>query len=168
MMLYTPMLREHRRLYGNPTDLQMGWVAVTMRKHAQLNEKGEFIKVPGEGVTEGLWTEMTAYAQEKGFKGGNYKKLNLPFENRLAGQPGEVRKRMAEGVEAFVFELLSSVFNAVDTAPLAIQAILSAGSYDLGAKATRIDDPAEWTESKIRERAAEIGGDKAPAGDFDD
>ena len=38
----------------------------------------------------------------------------------------------------------------------------------LGPKAGRIDDPAEWSEAKILERAKSINSDKGPAGDFDD
>ena len=75
---------------------------------------------------------------------------------------------MCKGVEDFVFDLLSNVFNAKDTAPLAMEAILSAGSYDLGPKVARIEDPGEWTEDKIRKRAADISSDKGPEGDFDD
>jgi fructose-bisphosphate aldolase class II len=111
---------------------------------------------------------MVAYADSKGIKGGDYKKLNLPFENKLLGLPREVRQRICKGVEDFVYELLTDVFNAQDTAPLAIEAILKAGSYDLSAKVNRIEDPADWTEGKIRQRAATIGTDKGPEGDFDD
>ena len=75
---------------------------------------------------------------------------------------------MCKGVEDFVYELLTDVFNAQDTAPLAIEAILKAGSYDLGPKMSRIEDPSEWTEPKIRQRAAKIGTSKAPVSDFDD
>ena len=60
------------------------------------------------------------------------------------------------------------VFNAGDTAPIAIEALLKANSYDLGPKVNRIEDPAEWTAEKIRERAAAIDSDKGPAGNFDD
>ena len=42
------------------------------------------------------------------------------------------------------------------TAKLAVEAILEAGSYDLGPKATRMEDPGEWTEDKIRSAAAQI------------
>lgn len=152
------------------TALQMiTWgVKVNEYGNALLDETGEFVKVPGNGVSEELWAEMVAYAGEKGIKGGNYKKLNLPFENRLLGQPGDVRERMVKGVEDFIFDLLVHVFNAGDTAPLAIDAILKAGSYDLGTKGSRIEDPAEWTEAKIHDRSAELGPDKGPAGDFDD
>ena len=152
------------------TALQMiSWgVKVNDYGNAQLDENGEFIKVADFGVTEGVWAEIVEYARSKDIKGGNYKKLNLPFENSLLGQPGDVRERMVKGVEDFIYELLTNVFNAGDTAPLAIEAIVESGSYDLGPKTARIEDPAEWTKEKIRERAAGLNTDKGPAGDFDD
>ena len=111
---------------------------------------------------------MVEYANSKELKGGNYKKLNLPFENRLTGLPADIRERMVKAVEDFSYNMLVNVLNAKDTAPLAIEAILKAGSYDLGPKATRIEEPAEWTESKIVEKAKLINADKGPKGDFDD
>lgn len=152
------------------TALQMiTWgVKVNEYGNAQLDENGEFIKIANEGVTEQLWSEMVAYAKDKGLKGGNYKKLNLPFENKLHAQPADIRERMTKGVEDFVYDLLTKVFNAKDTAPLAINAIIKAGTYDLGPKCNRIEDPAEWTEAKIRERAAAINADKGKKGNFDD
>jgi len=152
------------------TALQMiTWgVRVNDYGNAQLDENGEFIKEPDKGITEELWNQMVEDAKSKELKGGNYKKLNLPFENRLLGQPRDVRQRMAKGVEDFVYELLTNVFNAGGTASLAIKEILDADSYDLGAKTTRLEDPAEWTEAKIHERAAGLIADKGSAGDFDD
>jgi fructose-bisphosphate aldolase class II len=152
------------------TALQMiTWgVKVNEYGNAFLDENGEFVKISEQGMTDALWAEMVAYARSRELKGGNYKKLNLPFENRIFGLPREVRERMAKGVEDFVYELLVNVFNAGDTAPLAVEVIIGAGSYDPGPKVRRIEDPAEWTESKIMERAAGIGKDKGPEGDFDD
>ena len=152
------------------TALQMiTWgVKVNEFGNAFLDEKGEFVKVANQGMTDELWAEMVAIAKSKSLKAGDYKKLNLPFENKLFGLPREIRERMAKGVEDFVYELLTKVFNAQDTAPLAIEAILKAGSYDLGPKAQRIENPADWTEQKIKERAAKIHGDKGPKGSFDD
>lgn len=152
------------------TALQMiTWgVKVNEYGNALLDENGEFVKMADEGMTEDMWDEMVEYAKGKGLKGGNYKKLNLPFENKLLGLPRDVRERMAKGVEDFVYELLTDVFNASDTAPLAIDAILKADSYDLGPKATRIEDPSEWTENQIHERASKLNVNKGPAGDFDD
>ena len=152
------------------TALQMiTWgVKVNEYGNALLDENGEFVKMADKGMTEDMWAEMVEYAKGNGLKGGNYKKLNLPFENKLLGLPRDVRERMAKGVEDFVYELLTDVFNASDTAPLAIDAILKADSYDLGPKATRIEDPSEWTENQIHERASKLDVDKGPAGDFDD
>ena len=152
------------------TALQMiTWgVQVNEFGNAYLDENGEFVKMSEQGITDDLWAEMVAYARSKELKGGNYKKLNLPFENKLFAQPREIRLRMAKGVEDFVYELLTDVFNAGETAPLAIDAILQAGSHDVGPKGSRIEDPSDWTKEKILEKAAKISLKKGPEGNFDD
>jgi fructose/tagatose bisphosphate aldolase len=152
------------------TALQMiSWgLEVNDYGNALLDETGGFIKVVDQGATEAMWREMVAHADANGWKGGNYKKLNVVFENKLLSQPREIRERMAKRVEDFVYQMLVDVFNAEDTAPLAIEAILEAGSYDLGPKVGRIEDPAEWTPEKTAERAATLDSDKGPKGDFDD
>ncbi len=152
------------------TALQMlSWgVEVNDYGNAILDADGNFKKLPDAGVSDEVWREMVAYAAKQGWKGGNYKKLNLPFENRLHAQPAEIRERMVQRVEDFVYWMLSEVMGASDTAPLAVEAILQAGSHDLGPKASRIEDPAEWTKEKIVARAATLTSDKGPAGDFDD
>jgi len=152
------------------TALQMiSWgVQVNDYGNAILDADGNFSKVKGEGVTEEMWAEMVAHAQSKGWKKGDYKNLNLPFENKLLAQAKEVRDRMAKAVEDFAYKMMVEVLNSKDTAPLAVETILKVGSYDLGPKITRIEDPAEWTESKITERASRLGSSKGPAGKFDD
>jgi hypothetical protein len=111
---------------------------------------------------------MKAYAESKGLKKGDYKKLNLAFENRLLAQPKEVRLRMAERVEQFVYNMLVSVLNSKDSAPVVIEEILSAGSYDPGPKASRTEDPDQWSEEKIRKRGEEIKRDRGEEGNFED
>jgi fructose-bisphosphate aldolase class II len=152
------------------TALQMiSWgLEVNDYGNAQLDADGNFIKVPGEGVTEELWAEMVAYAKDKGWKKGDYKSLNLPFENKLLAQPKAVRDRMAKRVEDFAYKMMTEVFNAADTAPLGIAAILKANSYDIGPKGSLIEDPAHWTKEQIIERAKSLDVDKGAAGNFDD
>ncbi|WP_456384487.1 class II fructose-bisphosphate aldolase [Desulfolithobacter sp.] len=152
------------------TALQMiSWgVMVNDYGNAILDDNGRFIKIKGEGVSEELWQKMVAYADSQGWKGGNYKKLNAIFENRILGQPGSIRERMARRVEDFVYTMLVEVFNADDTARYAVETILEAGSFDPGPKTGRIESPEEWTEEKIREKAAQLSTDKGPEGDFDD
>jgi len=152
------------------TALQMiSWgLEVNDYGNAILDDDGNFIKLKDQGASDEVWAEMTAYAQAHDLKGGNYKKLNLPFENKLLRQAKSFRDRMVKRVEEFTYNMLVNVLDAKDTATLAIEAILAAGTFDPGPKATRIEDPAEWTKEKIVERAATIESDKGPEGDFDD
>jgi fructose/tagatose bisphosphate aldolase len=152
------------------TALQMiSWgLEVNDYGNAQLDDQSNFIKVSDQGVTEAMWSEMVAYAQNQGWKGGNYKKLNLPFENKLLGQSSEIKNRMAKRVEEFVYNMLVNVLNTENTAPLTVAAILEAGSYDAGPKGERIEDPTQWTPELIIKRGASISSDKGPEGDYDD
>jgi fructose-bisphosphate aldolase class II len=152
------------------TALQMiSWgLKVNEYGNAFQDDQGNFVKLADNGVTDSMWKEMVEYANSKSIKGGDYKKLNLPFENRLFGQSQAVRDRMVKGVEDFVYDILVHVFNARDTAPLAIDAILKAGSFDLGPKGRKIENKADWTPEKIAERALKLAGDKGSGGNFDD
>jgi fructose-bisphosphate aldolase, class II len=136
--------------------------------NAKLDGNGNFVKVKGEGMSEELWAEMVAFADSKGWKKGDYKNLNLPFENKLLAQPREVRERMAKRVEDFAYTLITEVFNSADTAPLGIAAIVKTGSYDLGPKGKRVENPADWTKEKLPQQAQGLSRDKGPAGNFED
>ena len=165
------IVQETRTTKANvATALQMiTWgVKVNEYGNALLDEQGDFVKVPDQGVTDDIWAEMVNYGKSKNFKAGDYKKLNLPFENKLHALPRNIRERMCKGVEDFVYELLTQVFNAGDTAPIAMDAITEAGSYDLGPKGGRIEESAQWSEERIREKASKMDVDKGPKGDFDD
>jgi fructose-bisphosphate aldolase, class II len=152
------------------TALQMvSWgLEVNEYGNAIQDENGDFIKLPDAGPSDDMWNKMVSYARDKGWKGGDFKKLNRPFENKLLGLPRTERDKMAKGVEDFVFLLITEVFNGADTAPFAIEAILEAGSYDLGPKVARMENPAEWTETKLKKRAESLTGEKGPSGHFDD
>jgi fructose-bisphosphate aldolase class II len=129
---------------------------------------GNLVKVPGKGMTEELWAEMVATGTEKKYKAGDFKSLNLPFENKILAQPKEIRDRMAKAVEDFVYNLLTKVFYSDGTAPMVYEAIMKANGYDPGPKVGRLEDPSEWTEAKIKEKAKGLAVDKGPAGNFDD
>jgi fructose-bisphosphate aldolase class II len=152
------------------TALQMvSWgVEVNDYGNARLDGNGDFIKVKGRGVKAEIWERMSRYAEKLGIKGGNYKKLNLPFEIFLCAQEEHVRNRMVKGVEEFVYKLLVDVFNAEGTATLAREAIFETGTYAMVPKAERIEDREDWTREKIIERAGTLDVDKGPEGDFDD
>jgi fructose-bisphosphate aldolase class II len=152
------------------TALQMiSWgVKVNDYGNAELDAEKRLVKVPNTGVTEEVWAEMVAYGTEKKWKAGDYKSINLPFENKIQRQPAAIRERSIQAIEEFVYNMLTDVFYATDTAELGVEAILKAGSFDLGPKAERIEQADKWTPEKIRERAKTIGADKGKAGNFDD
>jgi fructose-bisphosphate aldolase class II len=165
------IVRETRTTKANvATALQMlSWgVKVNDYGNAFVDDSGEFVRLPGGGVSDALWTEMVAYAKDKGWKTGDYKKLCLPFENKLWSEPAAVRERMIAAVEEFVYGLLTDVFNAAGTGTLGLDAILAAGSYDMGPKASRTENPAEWTREKSIARAVTLHKQDSPGGRFDD
>jgi fructose-bisphosphate aldolase class II len=151
------------------TALQMvSWgVEIDEYGNALLKDK-QLVKVPGAGMSEELWAQFEAVGKEKNMKAGDFKSLNLPFENRLLSQPAEIRERSVKAVEDFTYKLLTEVFFATGTALLAYEAILKAKGCDPGEKAARIEDPAEWTEARIKEKAKALNPDKGPKGNFDD
>ena len=163
-------LRTHTTKANVATALQMvSWgVEVNDYGNAIMDADGNFKKVAGQGVSEEVWARMTALAAQKGWNSGNYKNLNLPVDNWLMAQPREVRDRMSRRVEDFVHTMLVSVLNAADTAPLAMEMLVDAGSYDMGPMAERIENPADWTTEKIIERAKSLDINVGPEGDFDD
>jgi fructose-bisphosphate aldolase class II len=152
------------------TALQMVSWGLTVNDYgnAQLDENDNFIKLENEGMTDKMWEKMTAYAAAHGLKKGDYKKINRPFENHLLAQPAEIRNRMVQRVEDFIYGMLMNVFNCKDTADFAIDAIISAGSHDPGPKSSRIENPDEWSTEKIAARAATIAANEGPQGGFDD
>ena len=168
--LRTIAAQTHTTKANVATALQMiSWgLEVNDYGNAILDANGNFSKVKDAGMTEEMWLQIVAYADSAGLKGGNYKKLNLPFENKLLGLPREIRERMVRRVEEFTYDMIVNVLNGQGTAPLAIEAIIKAGGYDLGPKVGRLENPAEWTRDKIVVRAASIASEKGPAGDFDD
>ncbi len=151
------------------TSLQMiSWgLEVNDYGNAFLDGQGRFVKHSDRGMSDALWEEMVAYADARGFKPGDYKKLNLPFENKLLAQPRAIRERMVRGVEEFAYHLIRRVFRSEDTAPLALEILLENG-YRVPSKARRIEKPADWTPERIREQAAALQADKGPQGNFDD
>ena len=152
------------------TALQMiSWgVEVNDFGNAILDSNGDFIKQPDKGMSEQTWKKMLAIAQKQNLKAGDFKKLNLQFENIFLAQPKEIRDRMAKGVDDFVFNMLVNVFNAQDTAPIAIEDIIHTGASDPGDKCTRVENPQDWTKEEIIRKGLLIQTDKGQTGNFDD
>lgn len=65
-----------------------------------ITEGGSYVKEPGRGISEKLWGEITAYADEQGMsrKSGDYKKLNLPFHEKIMSEPDHIINRIVDEV----------------------------------------------------------------------
>ena len=133
-----------------------------------IMQNGQFIKQKGVGVTAAMWEQMLAFAKANNWEGGNFKKLNLPFESMHLAQARDTKDRMVKGVEDFTYTLLTEVFNTTDTADIVIDDILTKHSFDPGPNAEKIESAKDWTRDFIIEKAAGIDSDKGPDGDFDD
>lgn len=59
---------------------------------------GTYKKDPNRGISEKLWNELVAYADEKGMsrKSGDYKKLNLPFCEKILAEPQPIIDRIVD------------------------------------------------------------------------
>ena len=81
------------------TALQMvSWgVEVNDYGNAILDGNGNFKKVKGEGMSRGDVAADDRLCRKNGWKGGNYKNLNLPFETLLLAQDRKIRERMCSG-----------------------------------------------------------------------
>ena len=153
------------------TALQMvSWgLKVNEFGNAELDGDGNFIKLPDQGATAETWQALVDYANEHGFKGGNYKKLNKPMDNALKQQPAEAQQRMVKAVEQFVADLLENVFGATGSADEALDVILEAKSGTIPTPHEIIEDKAKWTEAHIREEGERLDAQQADVeGDFDD
>lgn len=168
------IVKETRTTKANvATSLQMvSWgVEVNDYGNAILDENGNFKKRQDKGMMPKLWDEMVAYANKQGWKQGDYKKLNVLFENKMLTQPKCFRERMEDDVADFVYNLLVNVFNAENTADLALETIVEAGGYMAPAKAAQIEDPDTWSPDDY---GIELGShdfgcrDHDHGGDFDD
>jgi len=134
------------------TALQMiSWgVQVNDYGNAILDADGNFRKLKEKVSLRRCGAEMVTYAQSKSWKKGDYKNLNLPFENKLLASTQRNQGPNGQRSRGICLQDDDRGLQFQDTASLAIETILKAGSYDLGPKVTRIEDPAEWTEKQDR------------------
>ncbi|MDR1514431.1 MAG: class II fructose-bisphosphate aldolase [Synergistaceae bacterium] len=128
-----------------------------------VTEGGSYIKESDRGVSDELWREMVAYADGKGWsrKSGDYKRLNLPFHDKILAEPGHIVGRIVD--------------EAADWGRRFIKAFGSEGASErvLEVVSRRPDHNAS-PERVIRSPRIKYGPDQAPnklkrgAGNFDD
>jgi fructose/tagatose bisphosphate aldolase len=65
-----------------------------------ITEGGTYVKESGRGISDALWNEITACADGKGMsrKSGDYKKLNLPFHEKILAEPEDIIGRIVDEI----------------------------------------------------------------------
>lgn len=65
-----------------------------------VTDGGSYIKEADRGISEKLWHEMVASADAQGMsrKSGDYKKLNLPFHEKILAEPQPIIDRIVDEV----------------------------------------------------------------------
>lgn len=63
-------------------------------------EGDTYVKETDRGISDKLWNEMVAYADGKGMsrKSGDYKKLNLPFHEKILAEPDHIVGRIVDEI----------------------------------------------------------------------
>ena len=65
-----------------------------------ITDGGTYVKESDRGISDALWNEMVAYADGKGMsrKSGDYKKLNLPFHEKILAEPDHIIGRITDEI----------------------------------------------------------------------
>jgi fructose/tagatose bisphosphate aldolase len=128
-----------------------------------ITEGGAYIKESGRGVTNELWSQIVGYADGKGMsrKSGDYKKLNLPFHEKILAEPVDVIGRIVDEISEWGKRFIRA-FGGEGTAELVAEA------------ACRRSDHNSSPERVIRSPRSKYGPESAPnkakvaEGNFDD
>jgi fructose/tagatose bisphosphate aldolase len=71
-------------------------LAMNQNGNAMTTEDREYIKRPYRGISDELWQEMLAWANETKNTGGNIKKANQVFASKMNALPQCIKKRISD------------------------------------------------------------------------
>jgi fructose/tagatose bisphosphate aldolase len=128
-----------------------------------VTEGGTYVKESDRGISDSLWQEMVAAADGKGMsrKSGDYKKLNLPFHEKILAEPPQIVGRIVDEIADWGRRFIKA-FGIEGTAEKVVEV------------ASRRVDHNSSPERVIRSPRVKYGPDAAPnkakgtGGNFDD
>ncbi|MDR0649227.1 MAG: class II fructose-bisphosphate aldolase [Synergistaceae bacterium] len=128
-----------------------------------VTEGGSYVKESDRGISDGLWQEIVADADGKGYsrKSGDYKKLNLPFHERILAEPDHIVGRIVDEIADWGRRFIKA-FGTEGVSERVLEVAL------------RRPDHNASPERVIRSPRVKYGPEQAPnrsketAGDFDD
>lgn len=116
-----------------------------------VTDGSSYIKEPDRGISQKLWDELVAYADGKGMsrKSGDYKKLNLPFHEKILAEPQNIIDRIVDEIADWGRRFIKA-FGTEGTAEKVIEA------------ASRRADHNASPEREIRAPRSKFGPEAAP------
>jgi hypothetical protein len=128
-----------------------------------VTDGGSYIKESDRGISDTLWREIVAEADSKGMsrKSGDYKKLNLPFHEKILAEPDHITGRIVDEIADWGRRFMKA-FGSEGVAEKVLEA------------ASRRPDHNSSPERVIRSPRMKYGPEQAPnrsntgGGNFDD
>ncbi|MDR1481379.1 MAG: class II fructose-bisphosphate aldolase [Synergistaceae bacterium] len=116
-----------------------------------VTDGGTYIKEKDRGISEALWNEMVKSADDKGMsrKSGDYKKLNLPFHEKILAEPDHITGRIVDEVSEWAKRFIKA-FGGEGSAEKVIEVI------------SRRPDHNSSPERVIRAPRSKYGPESAP------
>lgn len=127
-----------------------------------ITDGGTYVKESDRGISDKLWNEIVAAADEKKMsrKSGDYKKLNLPFHDKILAEPEPIIARIVDEVSEWGKRFIKA-FGAEGMADKVLEVM------------SRRPDHNAAPERAIRAPRSKFGPEQAPnraktSGNFDD
>ncbi|NLI96324.1 MAG: class II fructose-bisphosphate aldolase [Synergistaceae bacterium] len=128
-------------------------------------EGDSFIKEKDRGVTEALWREIVAWADDQGIsrKGGDYKKANKPFHEQVMALPEPIQDRIVAETEEWATRYIKA-FRAEGLAEVLLETVSRRADENAAPERAILNPRSEFT----REKALALSRKENKKGDFSD
>jgi len=128
-------------------------------------EGDSYIKDTDRGITEGLWRELVAWADDQGMsrKSGDYKKANKPFHDRIMALPEPVQERIVAETEEWACRYIKA-FRAEGLADVLMETVSRRPDENAAPERKILNPRNEFS----REKALRLSQKESRKGDFSD
>lgn len=128
-----------------------------------ITEGGTYVKDSDRGITDALWNELVADADAKGMsrKSGDYKKLNLPFHEKILAEPEPIVARIVDEIAEWGKRFIRA-FGAEGTAEKVLEVVSRRSDHNASPERVVRSPRMKYGPAEAPNRA------KGSEGDFDD
>ena len=122
-------------------------------------EGDSYVKEKDRGITEGLWREVVAWADDQGMnrKSGDYKKANKPFHDRVMALPEPVQERIVAETEEWACRYIKA-FKAEGLADVLMETVSKRLDENASPERKILNPRNEFTREKALRLSQKEGG----------